>query len=166
MRNIEEQLWNYLDGTCTPQEREVIEHLIATDETYQQKYEEIKAFNLELGDIELDVPPMAFTYNVMEAIRTEEAAKPLKASIDNRIIKGIAAFFIVSILAILVVALADTNWSAGAVNGFKVPEMRLPEFKNYFSGPVFKGFLFFDAVGLMYFLDSYLRKRKVQQQAH
>lgn len=165
MRNIEEQLWNYLDGTCTPQEREVIEHLIATDETYQQRYEEIKAFNLELQDIELDAPAMAFTYNVMEAIRTEEAAKPLKANIDSRVIKGIAAFFIVSIVAILVVALASTDWSAGAGNGFKMPEMRMPSFQSYFSGPVFKGFLFFDAVCILYFFDSYLRKRKAQQQA-
>ena len=165
MRNIEEQLWNYLDGTCTPQEREVIEHLIATEKEYQKKFEEIKAFELELESIELDAPSMAFTYNIMEAIRTEEASKPLKAAIDNRIIKGIAAFFILTILALVGIALASTNWSAAASGGINMPKIQLPDSKNYFSGPVLKGFLFFDVVFALYFFDSYLRKRKLQQQA-
>lgn len=165
MRNIEEQLWNYLDGTCTPQEREVIEHLIATEKEYQQKYEELKAFNLELEQIELDAPPMAFTYNVMEAIRTEEASKPLKAAIDTRIIKVIAGFFIITLAAILGIAFISTDWSVGASGGLSMPEIKVPDIKNYVSGPVLKGFLFFDVVFVLYLLDSYLRKRKLQQQA-
>jgi len=163
--NIEEQLWNYLDGTCTPQEREVIEHLIATEKEYQQKYDEIKAFDLELEGIELDAPPMAFTYNVMEAIRTEEASKPLKAAIDTRIIKAIAAFFIITIVALVGIALANTDWSVATSGGVNMPKMQIPNVKNYISGPMLKGFLFFDVVFVLYFFDSYLRKRKLQQHA-
>ena len=163
MNNIEEQLWNYLDGSCSPQEQETIAHLIATDKTYQQKYEDILAFNKELEAIELDAPPMAFTYNVMEAIRTEEASKPLKAAIDSRIIKAIAAFFILSIIALLGVALATTNWSSGTTETVQIPiNLELPPMKNYFSGPALKGFLFFDVVLALFLFDGYLRKRSIQ----
>ncbi|WP_295767537.1 hypothetical protein [uncultured Mucilaginibacter sp.] len=163
MRNFEEQLWNYVDGTCTPQEREVIEHLIATDEAYRLKFEEIKAFNLELQDIELDAPPMAFTYNVMEQVRAEEAQKPLKSSINTMVIKGIAAFFVLTITTLVVIALANANWSAGAANQINVPIIRTSELKNLFSGNVLNGFLFFDLVLALYFFDSYLRKRKISE---
>ena len=166
MNYIEEQLWNYLDGTCTPQERDAIAHLIATDKTYQQKYEEILSFNQELENIELDAPPMAFTYNVMEAIRTEEASKPLKAAIDNRIIKGIAAFFIVSIVVLLGIALANVNWASMSAEKVQIPtSVHLPAIKNYFSGPALKGFLFFDVVLALFLFDGYLRKRNTTQQA-
>lgn len=163
MNNIEEQLWNYVDGTCTPQEQEAIIHLIATDEAYRQKYAEIISFTRELENMELDEPPMAFTYNVMEAIRTEEASKPLKAAIDNRIIKGIAAFFILTIVALVAISLANTNWSAGENMTMPV-SLHLPAVKNLFSGMALKGFLFFDVVLALFLFDGYLRKRNAQQQ--
>lgn len=166
MNNIEEQLWNYLDGSCSAQEQETISHLIATDKLYQQKYEELLAFSKELETIELDAPPMAFTYNVMEAIRTEEASRPLKAAIDTRIIKGIAAFFIVSLLALLGIALANTNWHATSGSSVQIPtDFHLPVIKNYFNSGLLKGFLFFDLVLGLYLFDGYLRKRSTQQEA-
>jgi hypothetical protein len=164
MKNIEEELWNYLDGLGSEQEREHISHLIATDKTYQQKYEELVAFNNELEGIELDAPPMAFTYNVMEAIRAEAASKPLKAAIDNRIIKGIAAFFAVSILLLLGVALADTNWNAVIGSNVHIPvNLHLPSLKGILSNNALKGFVFFDIVLALYLFDGYLRKRSTSQ---
>ena len=161
MKNIEEELWNYLDGLGSEQEREHISRLIATDKTYQQKYEEIVAFNSELEGIELDTPPMAFTYNVMEAIRAEAASKPLKAAIDNRIIKGIAAFFAVSILLLLGVALASTNWNTAIGSNIHLPaNLHLPSLKGMLSNNALKGFVFFDTVLALYLFDGYLRKRR------
>jgi hypothetical protein len=164
MKNIEEELWNYLDGLGSDEEREHISYLIATDKTYQQKYEELLSFNKELESMELDVPPMAFTYNVMETIRTEEASKPLKAAINPRIIKAIAAFFVVTILFLLGIALANTNWDSGSqgITNF-VGSLHLPAFKS-FNGPALKGFVFFDIVLALYLLDGYLRKRKVSEE--
>jgi anti-sigma factor RsiW len=77
MSSIEEKLWNYIDGTCTPDEQEAIARLIAQDEIYRRKYNELLKLNAEFAAIELDEPPMAFTYNVMEAIRTENAQQQL-----------------------------------------------------------------------------------------
>lgn len=164
MSHIEEQLWNYLDGLGSVQEREQISQLIATDKTYQHKYEELLAFNKELESMELDAPPMAFTYKVMESIRAEAASKPLKAAIDNRIIKGIAAFFAFSILLLLGVALANTNWNTTIGSNIHIPlNMSLPSLKGILSNNALKGFVFFDTVLALYLFDGYLRKRRTSQ---
>jgi len=166
MNSIEEKLWNYIDGTCSPAEEQAIRNLIAADEVYQRKYQEILALQKELETMELDVPPMAFTYNVMEAIRTEEAQKPLKATIDGRIIKGIAAFFLITIAALVVIALYSSNWSAGSYSGIKLANHVSADISlvTGYTGPAFKAFLFFDVVLALFLFDSYLRKKPVIRQ--
>ena len=164
MSNIDEKLWDYIDGTCTPDERQAISRLIEADEIYRAKYLEILALNQEFAAMELDEPPMAFTYNVMEAIRTENAKKPLNASINPGIIKGIAAFFVFTIAALLVVSLASIRWStvdtSTLFTNFKMPDM-----SKYFNGSIVKGFMFFDIVMGLFLFDTYLRKRNASKQA-
>ena len=36
MNNIEEQLWNYIDGTSSPEEQKAISMLIEQDEVYRK----------------------------------------------------------------------------------------------------------------------------------
>ena len=160
MNSIEEKLWNYIDGACTPEEEQAIALLIEQDEVYRKKYNELVLLNAEFTAMELDEPPMAFTYNVMETIRAEHASKPLKAAIDQRIIKGIGLFFVFTISIILVFVLVNIHWSAIAANGgHGSSSISSPELKNFFTGPVMKGFLFFDVVLGLYLFDSYLRKK-------
>mgnify|MGYP001551460018 FL=1 len=83
MNTMEEKLWNYIDGSCTADEKKAIDILIAQDEAYRRNYDELLALNQEFSKMELDEPSMAFTYNVMEGIRAEHARQPLKASIDK-----------------------------------------------------------------------------------
>jgi hypothetical protein len=164
MNDIEEKLWNYIDGSCSDEEQKSISLLIESDDAYKLKYNELLQLNTEFLAMELDEPSMAFTYNVMEAIRTENAQQPLKAAIDKRIIWGIAAFFIITIAAVLLVALGSVNWSAPAAGGFRIP-VKLPQMQNYFSGPVIKGFIFFDIVLSLFLMDGYLRKKLNNKQA-
>ncbi|QJD94902.1 hypothetical protein HH214_02905 [Mucilaginibacter robiniae] len=160
MNNIEEKLWSYIDGTCTPEEQQAIIRLIEDDEVYRHQYQQLLAFNQELQAIELDEPSMAFTYNVMEAIRTEEAQKPLKAAINPHIIKAIAGFFIVSILALLGIALANMNWSApGSSLTVPVDLKSLLPVKSYTNGSALRIFLFFDVVLVLFLADGYLRRK-------
>jgi hypothetical protein len=168
MNSIEEKLWNYIDGNCTPQEQLAIDNLIASDEAYRIKYEELLSFNQEITAMELEEPPMAFTYNVMETIRAENASKPLKATINKHIIFGIAAFFAITITTLLIYSLATIKWTAsGAVPfnlganavDFKVSSaIRIPELKNYLTRPVIEGFLFFEVIFGLFFFDAWLRK--------
>lgn len=160
MSNMEEKLWDYIDGSCTPEEQQAIAALIKQDKVYRRKYDELLQLNAEFASVELEEPPMAFTYNVMEAIRTENARRPLKAAINKRIIRGIGLFFIVTISAILILALASIKWSAGASSvDVHVPTSMMQTLKSLASGPAMQVFLFFDAVLGLYLLDSYMRKR-------
>ncbi|HEY0246000.1 MAG TPA: hypothetical protein VGC01_10590 [Mucilaginibacter sp.] len=164
MNNIEEKLWNYIDGSCLPDEQQAISLLIEQDELYRSKYLELLQLNQEFNAIELEEPPMAFTYNVMEAIRAEHAQKPLKASINLGIIGGISAFFIFVILALVIIALASIQWSS--INpGLPVTNFQLPNFSKYFSGPVIKGFLYFDVILGLFLFDAYLRKKSFSKQS-
>ncbi|WP_158825756.1 hypothetical protein [Mucilaginibacter lacusdianchii] len=159
MNSVEEKLWSYIDGTCTDAEKLHISQLIETNEVYRSMYQDMLAFNQEMQQIELEEPSMPFTYNVMEAIRQEEALKPLKASIDSRIIKGITAFFILTISVVLIYAMSSVNWSAGGHMALPI-NIKLPSFKSYLSGQAMQSFLFFDVILALYLLDGYFRKQR------
>ena len=166
MNNIEEQLWNYIDGTCTADEQEAISKLIAADEAVRLKYNELLALNTEFAAMELDEPPMAFTYNVIEAIRTEQAQVPLKAAINKRIIMGIAIFFVITLTGFLVYAFTKMDFTAmGSVKiGVKMPaNFKMPEVSTHFSKPLVEGFMFFDVVLSLFLFDAWLRRKKNAQ---
>jgi len=165
MNNVEARLWNYIDGSCSEDEQKAIAILIVQDEVYRRKYQELLSFEQEFSKMEAEEPPMAFTYNVMEGIRAEYAQKPLKAVINKRIIKGIAAFFILTIVVLVVLVLSTLHLSPVNFSGHLPVNLKLPDMKNYINGPtVIKAFLFFDLVLALYFIDAYLRKRSVSKQ--
>jgi len=164
MNNIEEILWNYIDGNCTADEQKAISDLIAGDEAYRIKYNELLNLNKAFAGMELDEPPMAFTYNVMETIRTEYAQKPLKAAINKRIIRGISIFFVLTIVCLLVFTLANISLPAGSVP-ISVPSgLKMPDIGRYITKPVIEGFLFFDLVLSLYLFDTYLRRKNLSKQ--
>ena len=164
MNTIEEKLWNYIDGTCSNEERKAIDILIAQDEVYRRKYGELLALNQEFSKMELDEPSMAFTYNVMEAIRAEHAQQPLKAGINKGIIKGISGFFIVSIALLLILAISNVHTGSANISVHLPDSLRLPDIKNYLSKPVLEGFLFFDIVLGLFLFDAWLRRKNVSKQ--
>jgi hypothetical protein len=165
MNSIEEKLWNYIDGSCTPDEQKAIAMLIEQDEVYRKKYNELLQLNSEFAAMELDEPSMAFSYNVMETIRTEHAKRPLKAAVDKRIILGIASFFILTLSAIVIYMFSSVNWSAGS--SVQIPEqlnIQVPHVNTFFTGPVVKAFLFFDLVVGLFLLDYYLRRKTIAKE--
>jgi hypothetical protein len=157
MKSIEEKLWNYIDGTCTADEQKAISLLIETDKLYQDKYNKLLQLNNEFANMELNEPSMPFSYNVMEAIRAEQAQKPLKATINSSIIKGIAAFFVLLITGVLIIFFTSMDWSAGTQTA---NSLNLPDFGALLNSRVLNIFLFFDTVIGLLFLDTYLRKRR------
>ena len=157
MKSIEEKLWNYIDGTCTTDEQKAISLLIETDKVYKDKYHELLQLNNEFTNMELDEPSMPFTYNVMEAIRAEQAQKPLKATINSYIIKGIAAFFILTIAGLFFATFTTIDWSASTET---TNSLQFPDLIALLNSKVLTTFLFFDTVIGLLFLDTYLRKRR------
>ncbi|ASU32203.1 hypothetical protein [Mucilaginibacter xinganensis] len=169
MNSIEETLWNYIDGFCTADEYEAVTKLIAADEAYRLKYHELLALNKAFDAIELDEPPMAFTYNVIEAIRTEQAQVPLKAAINKRIIMGIALFFVFTLTGFIIYAITSMDWSAQNIPDIaaKVPAgFKMPELSAHISKPLVEGFMFFDVVLALFLFDTYLRRKNVSKQVN
>lgn len=161
MNEIEEQLWNYIDGFCTEEERKAIEILLINDTNYSSKYAELKAFEANMPALDLEEPSMGFTYKVMENIRAEHARVPLKTHINTSIIRAIAAFFICTILALLVFVLFSINWSAPSQ--IHLPEIKIITVTHYLNPVVIKGFLFFDVILGLFLLDHYFRKFFIEQ---
>ena len=163
MNTVEEKLWNYIDGTCSEEEQKAIGTLIAQDETYKRKYEELLALNQEFSKMELDEPSMAFTYNVMETIRAEYAQQPLKAGINKRIIKGISGFFILSISILVIYMISTIHIGHVAGNAALDVNIKLPDLTKYFNKQVLEGFVFFDVVLGLFLFDAYLRRKNVSK---
>ncbi len=161
MNSIEERLWNYIDGNCTADEKQAISLLIAQDDEYKQLYQQLLILNHDIMAIKPDEPSMAFTYNVMEAIRTDYALKPLKATIDHRIIKGITAFFILTIAAILVFVFLNIHFQSASYSSKITTGINLSQISNLTSGIFMKGFLIFDVVLALFLVDAWMRKKNI-----
>jgi len=161
MNTAEEKLWNYIDGTCTPAEQEAIRLQLEQDTAFAAKYRELLLLNSEFSAMELDEPPMAFTYNVIEGIRNEQALQPLKAAINKRIIRGISLLFIGMLSVILIYTFSKVSLSTGGTGINLFAKFTVPNFSKYFTGPVMQIFLFLDIVLALYLADNYLRKKRI-----
>ncbi len=165
MNSIEEILWNYIDGNCSPEEQRIVSTLIAEDESYRLKYQELVALSNNLSEMELDEPSMAFTYNVMEGIRAEHALVPLKARVNKRIIMGIALFFSITLLALLVFILLNVKLPAHILPANSSLNFKIPDINSGKEKMIVQAFIFFDVVLGLYLLDGFLRRKADPKQA-
>lgn len=154
MTTIEEQIWDYIDGVGSADHILEIEGKIASDEAYKAVYQELSALHQQIGKISLDEPSMSFSRNVMEMVNLEIAPVSMKTKVDNRIIYGISAFFILAVTAIFIYVLSQLHFTA--------PKMNVAvNLTSYLTPNLIRGFLFIDVViGLLY-LDRLLRKKLV-----
>ena len=160
MNQIEEQLWNYIDGNCTAEEVAQIKAKLLTDNQYQQIYEELLAVSNALENLEFEEPSMSFSRNVMEQVNLEIKPVALKTKVDNRIVYSIMAFFLLSMLGILgyVISQSDFNFSSSLskINfQFDTKKILTPTF--------LKVFFIIDVILILLFIDSYFRKEMTQK---
>ena len=157
MKSIDEQIWDYIDGTCSPEEKLDIAAKIASDQEFNLAYQEMLQVHQLLDAEQLDEPSMSFTRNVMELVDLEIAPVALKTKVDNRIIYSIAAFFGIAMLAILIFAFANASYT---MPEFKLPKMQLSfDFTPYVTPLAIKIFLFVDVVLGLFYLDGFLRRK-------
>jgi hypothetical protein len=159
MNSIEEILWKYIDGNCSPEEQKIVSTLIAEDESYRLKYLELVVLSNDLSEMELDEPSMAFTYNVMEGIRAEHALVPLKARVNKRIIMGIALFFSITLFTLLLFVLLTIKLPAHILPANSSLNFKIPDINSGKEKMVVQGFIFFDVVLGLYLLDGFLRRK-------
>jgi len=165
-QNMEERLWNYLDGACPEDDRLFIEQLIATNQEWKAKHHEL----LELQELlshhlELDEPSMRFNQNIMEAISHQHIAPAAKSYINKRIIWGIAGFFICSIIGLLIAGFAQVNWSAGSGDNSLVNLNKI-DVSQFFNNTYTTVFMMINVVLGLVLLDMYLHSRKKKWQSN
>jgi len=154
---IEIILWDFIDGTCTEAEKASVEKLIAENIEWKEKYYELLEVHQLIGATEPDAPSLRFTKNVMEEIAKNHIAPATNQYINNKIIWGIAAFFITVIVSLVIYGFSQVDWSVSQGKGYALPEL---DFSAMFNNTYVNVFMMINVIlGLMLF-DRYLEDRK------
>jgi hypothetical protein len=162
-QSIEERLWEYIDGICSAEDRLFIDELIATNQEWKTKYNELLDLqNLLSHQLELDEPSMRFTQNIMEAISKHHIAPAAKTYINKKIVWGIAGFFICSIIGLLIAGLAQMDWSAAGTGSTQIDFSKLNNFNfgGFFNNTFTTVFMMINVVLGLVVLDMYLNRKK------
>jgi hypothetical protein len=104
---MNERLWDFIDGLSSTAERSAVEGLIATHGVWRLKYDELLELHQTMASAELEQPSLRFSKNVMEQIARYHVAPATKSYFNKNIIRGIGAFFLVTITGFLVFSLAQ-----------------------------------------------------------
>lgn len=110
-QNIEQQLWEYIDGISSNEERASIEKMLQSNLEWKNKYHELMELQQLMNTAELEQPSMRFTKNVMEKIAQYHIAPAAKNYINKKIIWGIAGFFLTLIGVFLIYGFAQIDWN-------------------------------------------------------
>jgi hypothetical protein len=162
---IEQHIWDYIDGLCTPAEKEMVEKLLQSDPAWNTVYLELKDFNTLVAKTDMiDEPSMRFTRNVMEKVANYKIAPPAQSYVNKKIIYGIATFFVVTIVASILYGISLIDFSStGSAGTVKLPEVDYSKYElnwsQYLSSPVLYVFLFMDVIAGLLLLDRYLRRK-------
>lgn len=162
--DMETRLWDYIDGLSNTEEKLFIEQLIASNQEWKSKYQELlDVHQLVDTHIELDEPSMRFTRNVMEEIGKFHIAPAAKTYINKKIIWGIAVFFFTMIIGFLIYGFGQVNWNSTDSNSV-IPYNKITsiDYSQFFNNTYTNVFLMVNIVLGLILLDMYLGKKKKQ----
>src|SRR5215218_1240170 len=161
VHDMEQRLWEYIDGFSTAEEKSVIEMLIRENKQWRDLYQELLQVNSSLSNIDLEQPSLRFTKNVMEEIAKYQIAPATKNYINNKIIYGIAAFFILSIVGFLIYGIGQINWtvSSQASNPIGI-DLTKVDYGRMFNNTVMNIFMMLNAVLGLMLLDRYIAEKR------
>jgi hypothetical protein len=164
--NIEDRLWDYIDGNSNAEEKSFVEQLIATQEAWRNKYHELLELHQVINtSLELDEPSMRFSQNVMEEIAKYQITPATKTYINKKIINGIGFFFLAMITGMLIYGLGQINWAdtTGTSNDLitKYNPGKI-DFSKFFNNTYTTIFMMVNVVMGLMLLDMYLGKKRKQ----
>lgn len=158
--NMEEQLWSYIDGTVSEEEKSFIAQLVASNAEWKDKYRELlEVHDLLNNNLELDEPSMRFTQNVMDEIGKYQIAPAAKNYINKKIIWGIGIFFITMIVGFFVYGFGQVNWAEPGTNTYTI-DLSKVDWSKFFNNTYTNIFMMINAVLGLMLLDMYLGKKK------
>jgi hypothetical protein len=166
-KTVEEQLWDYIDGSILPHYREAIESKLRTDAVWQQKYRELlEVHQLMTNHIELDQPSMRFTQNVMEHIAQHQIAPATVSYLNRNIIFGIGGFFGLMILGLVVYIFGQIEWSQDSPSSGVASEIRNFDWSRIFNNSYVNLLLMLSVVLGLILLDYQLSAKKKKAGMH
>jgi magnesium-transporting ATPase (P-type) len=164
--NLEDKLWEYIDGLTSSEEKSEIEKLLETNQQWKEKYNDLLELHQLAQSSVLEEPSMRFTKNVMEEIARYHIAPATKSYINKKIIWGLASFFIVLIIGFLIYGFGQVDWSAS--NDSKLPiDLSKIDLSRFFNNTYVNIFMMINVVLGLMLLDRYLasRKKNIQKEA-
>ena len=160
-RNIEERLWEFIDGHSSLEEKTVIERLLQTDAEWKAKYSELVEVNEMLQSSELEAPSMRFTKNVMEEIAKMHIAPATKSYINKRIIWGIGLFFLTMLVTILVYGFSQMDWNTGESSAI-TDKLSKIDYSKFFNNTWVNAFMMINVLLGLVLLDNYFSNKRKQ----
>ena len=160
-RNIEERLWEFIDGHSSLEEKTVIEKLLQTDAEWKAKYSELIDVNEMLQSSELESPSMRFTKNVMEEISKMHIAPATKSYINKRIIWGIGLFFLTMLVTILVYGFSQMDWNTGESSAI-TDKLSKIDYSKFFNNTWVNAFMMINVLLGLVLLDNYFSNKRKQ----
>ena len=159
-QNIEETLWDYIDGSLNTTDVSFVEKLVQTDALWKAKYNELlEVHQLMQNHVELEEPSMRFTQNVMEEISRLYITPAAKTYINKNIIWGIGIFFLTTIVGLLGYMFGQVNWSQPGT-GFNFDSITNIDWSKLFNSSYMNIFIIINIVLALMLLDMYLTKKK------
>jgi magnesium-transporting ATPase (P-type) len=164
--NIDDRLWEYIDGQSSMEEKSVIEKLIETNKQWKEKYHELLELHQLVQSSALEEPSLRFTKNVMEEIAKYQIAPATKAYINNKIIWGIGIFFITLVIGFLIYGFGQVDWSASSNEKLPIDISKV-DYGKFFNNTYVNVFMMINVVLGLMLLDRYLaaKKKKLQKEA-
>lgn len=159
--NMEERLWDFIDGISSTEERSVIEKLLETDAAWKAKYGELMEVHQLVRSSELEAPSMRFSKNVMEEIAKLQIAPATKSYINKKIIAGIWFAFISIIVCFFIYGFMQIDWTSSGNSTISVGnKLDKVDFAPFFSNTVVNIFMMINVVLGLVLLDNYLNNKR------
>ena len=158
--NMEERLWNFIDGTIAAGEITVIEKLLRDDTEWKAKYNELLEINELLKTSELEAPSLRFSKNVMEEISKLHIAPATKSYINKKIVWSIGFFFIAMFAGFLIYGFGQMVFTGEETTLSK--NLNKVDFSKFFNNTWVNVFMMINVVLGLFLLDNYLTHKRKQ----
>ena len=159
--NMEERLWNYIDGSASAQEKTVIEQLLDADAAWKSKYHELLELDNLIKSSELEQPSMRFHKNVMEEIAKLHIAPATRTYINKKIIWSIGFFFIAMILGFLIYGFGQMFAAGGGGEESTISKnIGKVDFSKFFNNTWINAFMMINVVLGLFLLDNYFNQKR------
>jgi len=158
-QQMEERLWDYVDGSSSVEERSIIEKLLESNLEWKSKYHEFLEVHQLMQSTELESPSMRFSKNVMEEIAKLHIAPATKNYINKKIIWGLGIFFITLVVGFLIYGFGQIDWNAKGDSTIS-ENLSKVNFSKFFNNTWVNVFMMINVVLGLFLLDNFLSNKR------